>query len=367
MRIGILTLPLNGNYGGILQNYALQQVLKQMGHTPVTIDRHISRPESTIKRIAKIILRNRHSRFDSSQLTNAEKRVLYAPQMEFITRYIDRIGPIISQTDFDRIVGDASFDAFIVGSDQCWRPCYSANIANYFLDFAVNRDAKRVVYAASFGVDKWEFSEVQTAEVINAAKALDAVSVREESGKDLCAEYLGIDAEWVLDPTMLLGAEHFRQFVDTSDAQAEFITAYLLEESPEISILIEKIKSLSGISRCKDNNTSKSFKRFTPVSHYNNVTLEKWITNIANANFVITDSFHGIVFSLLFNTPFIVRLNKTRGNARIESLLKDFGLEKCICRDVESLNLPIINWTEVNKHLNIRREQSLNFLSSSLN
>lgn len=366
MRIGILTQALNGNYGGVLQNYALQQVLKQMGHNPVTIDRHISRPESTIKKFAKIIIRNKNIYFDSSLLTKAEKRTLYARQIEFIARYIDRIGPVISQTDFDRIVGDASFDAFIVGSDQCWRPCYSANIANYFLDFTVNRNVKRVVYAASFGVDKWEFSEAQTNDVIKAAKALDAVSVREESGKDLCAKYLGIKAEWVLDPTMLLGVEHFRMFIDTSETQTPFITEYLLEDSPERKTLIEKVKHLSGINQCKDNNSSKLFKRFTPISQYNNIAVEEWISNIANAKLVVTDSFHGVVFSILFNTPFIVRLNKIRGNARIESLLKDFGLEKCICSNVESLNIPIIDWTEVNEHLEKRRTQSFNFLTNSL-
>lgn len=366
MRIGILTQALNGNYGGVLQNYALQQVLKQMGHNPVTIDRHISRPESIIRNFAKIILRNIHGNFDSSMLTKGEKQSICARQFEFIEQNIDRIGPVISQTDFDRIVGDASFDAFIVGSDQCWRPCYSANIANYFLDFAVKRSVKRIVYAASFGVDKWEFSEAQTNDVINSAKAFDAVSVREDSGKDLCAKYLGINAEWVLDPTMLLGVEHFRMFVDISETQTPFITEYLLEDSPERTALIEKVKHLSGINQCENNNKSKLFKRFTPISKYNNIAIEEWISNIANAELVVTDSFHGAVFSILFNKPFIVRLNKIRGNTRIESLLKDFGLENCICSDVESLNIPIIDWKGVKEHLAKRRAQSFNFLKNSL-
>lgn len=367
MRIGILTQALNGNYGGLLQNYALQQVLKGMGHTPVTIDRHISRSDSIVKNIAKIILRNLHRNYDSCLLTRAEKLNISARQFEFIGRNIDRIGPFTLQSDFDRIVKDTSFDAFIVGSDQCWRPCYSANIANYYLDFAIKRKVKRIVYAASFGVDKWEYTATQTNDVAKAAQDLDAVSVREESGKHLCAEYLGIsNVEWVLDPTMLLGAESFRQFIKAEEKTAPFITEYLLEDSPEVAAIVEKAKAMTGINQCRNNNRSKSFKRFTAISRYKNVSVEEWLSNIANAELVVTDSFHGIVFSILFNKPFVARLNGTRGNTRIESLLKDFGLEKCICSNAESLAIPKIDWAQVNTHLEERREQSFRFLKKAL-
>lgn len=365
MRIGILTQALHGNYGGILQNFALQRILCDMGHSAVTIDRHIYRSESVLKNVIKKILRLTKPCYDSSMLTLSERRIINSNQMEFVNKHIERIGPIFSQTEFDKTVNDEKFDAFIVGSDQCWRPCYSANIANYFLDFAAEKDVKRIAYAASFGVDVWEYTDEQTRLAAKLAKEMDAVSVREASGQSLCKKYLGVDASWVLDPTLLLGKSGFQQFVNPEASSEGFITEYLLEDSEETAALREEAKKQLGLTVCKDNNKSKVFKRLTPLSRYKNISVEEWITNIACAKFVITDSFHGAVFALMFNVPFVVRLNEVRGNARIESLLRDFKLENCICKSSD-FRIPEIDWDYVNVHLKQRRAESMEFLVNAL-
>lgn len=367
MKIGILTQALHGNYGGILQNFALQQVLKQMGHSCLTIDRHRAQTESPVKALAKIVMRNLKPVFESSLLTVREKRDLNSRQMEFIGQYIDRIGPITTQSEFDEVVADSSFDAFIVGSDQCWRPCYSTNISNYYLDFAGERDVRKIAYAASFGVDTWEYTPSQTSRVKIAAEKMDAVSVREETGKQLCKKHLGVDAEWVLDPTMLLGVDGFRPFVAVKDPSEHFITEYLLENSEEADAIVEAARRLCGTQNCRHNNRSKFIKRFKSVSGYKNIGIEEWLSNIANAEFLITDSFHGAVFAILFNVPFVVKLNGTRGNTRIESLLKDFGLEQCMCNSSRDLKMPSVDWDTVNAHLVKRRLESRNFLENALN
>lgn len=365
MRIGILTQALHGNYGGILQNFALQRILCDMGHSAVTIDRHIYRSESVLKNVIKKILRLTKHCYDSSMLTLSERRIINSNQMEFVNKHIERIGPIFSQTEFDKTVNDEKFDAFIVGSDQCWRPCYSANIANYFLDFAAEKDVKRIAYAASFGVDVWEYTDEQTRLAAKLAKEMDAVSVREASGQKLCKKYLGVDASWVMDPTLLLGKAGFQQFVNHEASSEGFITEYLLEDSDETAALREEAKKQLGVTVCKDNNKSKVFKRLTPLSRYKNISVEEWITNIACAKFVITDSFHGAVFALMFNVPFVVRLNEVRGNARIESLLRDFKLENCICKSSD-FKIPAIDWDSVNRHLKQRQAESLEFLEKAL-
>jgi len=299
-------------------------------------------------------------------LTPSEKKILNSNQIEFVDKHIDRIGPLMSQTEFDKTVNDEKFDAFIVGSDQCWRPCYSANIANYFLDFAADKDVKRIAYAASFGVDDWEYTDEQTRLAAKLAKEMDAVSVREESGQKLCKKYLGVDASWVLDPTLLLGKAGFQQFVNHEASSEGFITEYLLEDSDETAALREEAKKQLGLTVCKDNNKSKVFKRLTPLSRYKNISVEEWITNIACAKFVITDSFHGAVFALMFNVPFVVRLNEVRGNARIESLLRDLRLEHCICKKTTGFRIPEIDWDYVNGHLKQRRAESMEFLVNAL-
>lgn len=365
MRIGILTQALHGNYGGILQNYALQRILCDMGHSAVTIDRHIHRSESVLKNVLKKILRLSKACYDSSMLTQSERIILNSNQIEFVNKHIERIGPIVLQKEFDIAVNGGKFDAFIVGSDQCWRPCYSANIANYFLDFAAEKDVKRIAYAASFGVDVWEYTDEQTRLAAKLAKEMDAVSVREESGQKLCKKYLGVDASWVMDPTLLLGKAGFQQFVNHEASSEGFITEYLLEDSDETVALREKAKKQLGLTVCKDNNKNKTFKRLTRISRYKNIPVEEWITNIACAKFVITDSFHGAVFALMFNVPFVVRLNGVRGNTRIESLLRDFKLEHCVCESSD-FKIPAIDWDYVNEHLKQRQAESMKFLKDAL-
>lgn len=363
MKIGILTQALHGNYGGILQNFALQKALLKMGYEPITIDRHIPRTEGFIKKAAKRILQVVKPRFDSSLLTVKQKADICRLQKSFIDQYIIKTEPIYTQNDFDKYVSNNIMDIYIVGSDQCWRPCYSANILNYYLNF-VKTGAKRIAYAASFGVDKWEYSKTETYEIINYIKRFDAISVREKSGLSLCKEKLGVKANWVLDPTMLLGKEGFMEFITTR--KKDYILSYILEESVDSIRIIENVAKKIEIKNILSNLSPATFHREDSILSHQNISIEQWLSNIYNAAFVITDSFHGAVFCILFNIPFIVKLNEVRGNTRIESLLADFELEDCVCNDVSNIKLPVFNWEKVNNHLSYRQKESWDFLEKAL-
>jgi len=364
MRIGILTQALHGNYGGILQNYALQQVLMNMGHTPCTIDRHFYRPDSRLKNTVKWFARLIKSKYESGLLTSKQRNKLVEEQMRFISDNIVRIGPIYSQTDFNKTVLSGNYDAFIVGSDQCWRPRYSTNILNYFLDFCADSHVKKIAYAASFGADKWEYPPELTQSVADLAQKFNAISVREKSALGLCNTKLQINASWVLDPTMLLGIDGFQKFINRTDSTG--VTTYLLEDSIESKELIKQVKDLTGESLVTNNLANPIFHRFESLKSHINLSVEDWLSNIANAKFVVTDSFHGAVFSILFNVPFIVVLNGIRGNTRLESLLSDFGLNECLCKDKNAFRMPKIDWNKVNNHLTIRRRESFDFLIRAL-
>lgn len=364
MLIGILTQALHGNYGGILQNYALQQVLINLGHTPCTIDRHFYRPDSNLKNVAKWFTRLIKPQYKSGLLSSKQRGKLVEEQMRFISTNINRIGPIYSQADFSKEVTSAKYDAFIVGSDQCWRPRYSTNILNYFLDFCADRPVRKIAYAASFGTDKWEYSSELTQSAANLAQKFNDISVREKSALDLCSTKFHIKASWVLDPTMLLGIAGFQKFINRTDSTG--VTTYLLEDSIELKKLIKQVKNLTGESLVTNNLASPIFHRFESLKRHINISVEDWLSNIANAKFVITDSFHGAVFSILFNVPFIVVLNGIRGNTRLESLLSDFELDECLCKDTNVFRIPKIDWNKVNDHLVIRRRESLDFLTKAL-
>ena len=212
MKIGILTQPLYMNYGGLLQAYALQTILKNEGHEVWIIQRihaynyswlyqQMSWLKFLLKQIASIIAGKKTLK--QAKKDTADSR-LYT--MAFTCKYISPRSRLLSTDEaLKNFVSKMDFDAFVVGSDQVWRPKYSPNIYNYFLDFAENLKVKRVAYAASFGTSDWEFSEEETQKCRSLIQKFDLVSVRENDGVILCSEYLDRnDAKWVLDPTMLL-------------------------------------------------------------------------------------------------------------------------------------------------------------------
>lgn len=364
MKVAILTQPLHSNYGGLLQNYALQSVLKDMGHEVITIDRHISRSENVVKNLAKRILQIIRPSFDVSLLTKSQKAVLSRLQHQFIEQNINHTSRIYSQDFFNAYVTKHPMDAYIVGSDQCWRPCYSANIYNYYLDF-VKDDSKKIAYAASFGVDTWEYNEDITSVVSKFAKNFDSISVREQSGVALCAERLGVKASWVLDPTMLLGKDGFLKFVSPKKNEG-YVLDYLLEESEDTRKLVQSIKDKMKASEVRSNLASPIFRRGESIKSHQNISVEQWLSNIYNASYVVTDSFHGAVFCILFNVPFVVKLNSVRGNARLESLLADFDLTDCICQSLQDITIRNFDWERINSHLAVRQKESRDFLYKAL-
>lgn len=126
------------------------------------------------------------------------------------------ITTVYSTEDLRQVVASGSFEAIEVGSDQTWRPCYVPNGMDYWLEFASDLLVIKVAYAPSFGVDKWEYDENQTALCKKLASTFSGLSVREESGVKLCKEHLGVEAEHVLDPTLLWDRKFYTPIAEKS-------------------------------------------------------------------------------------------------------------------------------------------------------
>lgn len=371
MRIGVLTLPLKMNYGGLLQAYALQKVLKELGHEVETIDKfhHFHMP------LWKMIL--------LFPIRVFKKYVLKRKEGIFREWVHNRVYPIMSQytepfiknniqhyecMDYPR-VEEGRYDCIIVGSDQIWRKKYNNHIEGVFLDYAEKWKIKRIAYAASFGIDKWQYNEEETANCKRLLSLFDAVSVRESSAVQLCKQYLNVEAEHVLDPTMLLDrSEYVNLFIKKNTPKSEGKLFYYILDSTEktdniIRILEKKtgLKSFSVISRYFD--TIKNVKENIQPP------IEKWLRGVYDANLVVTDSFHACVFSIIFNKPFVVLYNENRGTTRIDSLLKDFELTNRILSDVNDIERLLhdkIDFQHTNEILIKKSIESLNFLKKSL-
>lgn len=376
MKIGILTLPLHTNYGGILQAYALQSVLNSLGHQailinlPVARKSHKTRLIEFLKRlIKKFIL------FKTVPLgawpNEKETKIIAKNIIPFIQKNLSVIECIDKKYLLDVTINEG-LKGYIVGSDQVWRPAYSATVSSFFLDFLSDLHFVKIAYAASFGIDIWPFTEEESKKLGNLINAFKAVSVREDSAVALCKKHWDIDAELVLDPTLLLDKQDYMTLCDLKpDENDKKIMVYILDKNPSKVNIVKEVSGLLDLSinevGAKDifwNVGSKEIEKCVvpPVS--------EWISGFMNAVFVVTDSFHGMVFSILFEKPFICIGNKMRGITRFTSLLKLFKLEDRLIYSYDDFNPNIINKAIDYKEVNVIRQQeknkSLSFLLKAL-
>lgn len=366
-KVAILTQPLGANYGGILQAFALQYVLREMGHQPITIDRRGSQDRlRTLASLAKGGLlwmagrQRRIRRWPSPK----ESETICRHTNRFVSEHITTSVPITTTDKLRRYTEQGEFDAYIVGSDQVWRKAYSPYMPNYFLDFLPeDSQAKRIAYAASFGISKWEFTEAETQLYSRLAKRFDLISVREDSAVALCREHLGVEATHVLDPTMLVDRSVYEELAMSRYAHPSKgdLFCYILDRTPEKSLLVRETASEQGLTPFEI--MPREYRNLPLGADLSTVVMppvEQWLRSFMEATYVITDSFHGTVFSILFEKPCIVIQNASRGNDRFQSLLKMLSVPP-------EGNSQFIDFRsdEISDHLAGLRHRSLRLLSRS--
>lgn len=376
MKIGILTQHLHNNYGGLLQAFALQRFLSEQGHDVLTIDFITDNIGATVNKksllteVRKIIIyfirkhilrRNIRSVFQESDKVKAN---VGKETKRFVAENVRTTQKLTSIEQLEYL-GSYKFDAYVVGSDQVWRPRYSPGLSAFFLDFLSDcKETKRVSYAASFGIDNCD--EYSSSELITFSKLLqkfNGVSVREDSAVQLCKKHFDVIAEQVLDPTMLLKKEDYIELVikDKVPASDGNMMVYVLDKSSEKIKIIEQVAKVKGLIPFTVMPSDVSGV-YPPVT--------KWLRGFMDAEYIVTDSFHGVAFSILFNKQFIAIGNENRGIARFTSILKKFGLEKRLLIDGRELDKSIleekVDYNAINKILLKEQLFSFNFLNKHL-
>ncbi len=379
MKIGIVTLPFNWNYGGILQTYALQSVLKKLGHEPITINRDTvvmplkMKIFSFLRRLfLRVIFRKKV--VVRTWAYKSEEKLIRQHTDRFIRENIKTTDLFASEKDF-KSINQYKFDAFIVGSDQVWRPKYSPSLKNHFLGFlSANDKSLRIAYAASFGVENWEYNDQQTKRCSLYAKKFSAISVRENSAISLCKDYLGVNSTHVLDPTMLIPKEEYIELVhnDKIPSHDGKLFNYVLDSSPDIKKIIDLIAS--ELSLKPFSSTARGSFRDLGQKHISDCVfppITAWIRGFMDADFVVTDSFHGTAMSIVFNKPFLSIGNRKRGITRFKSLLSLFGIENRLVYEfdqtIETIIQTPIDYLTVNKKMEQMKQHSILFLQNALN
>lgn len=336
MRVSILTHPLGANYGGILQAFALSKYLQNMGYEVFVLNRNADM--SFVKRMVKaIMVLLHHPRYNNPR---------YRHLVRFVKQHIPYTKPLYSNVQMTDFVRKNNIQVAIVGSDQVWRAGFAMNYGyDYFLDF-VPKDVTKLSYAASFGLSEWEYNKEQTCKIRQLVNGFNTVSVREDEGVILCRKYMGVEAEHVLDPTMLLHADDYVPITSPRIVPENYVFVYWLgsAEEKQKAILHAKIadKKLVDISL-------RGSEPLMPV--------EDWLSYIKYADQVVTDSFHGCVFSILFGKQFSICTNNSGGYGRLRSLFSMLGI------DTSDDN---INYESVYERLQIYRRNSYTYIDKAL-
>lgn len=360
IKSAILTLNGHFNYGNRLQNYALQNCLNNFGDCSTLwwngSYELFAKKNFTIKEKIKILLNyhnfeNKVAQFD---LFNAIKQNNIK---EFSDNYLKVVEANLTKLDDSSLM----YDKYFVGSDQVWNPCgwtrnsYIDKVV--FLKFCPPK--KRFAYAASISCDsipkKFEKHFLQSLEQFNK------ISVRERSAAELINKISGKDVPVVLDPTLLLRKEDWTKIEKKPDWYngENYVLTYFLGKPNEAISKFAK-KNNFKIYNLMD---SKKINLFTS-------RVEEFLYLIHNCKLFCTDSFHGTVFSIIYEKPFIVfnrrDLFLNDMSSRLISLLNTFKLTKLFC-DFNSVNIDFslafdIDYYEVNKILSVERKKSIDYL-----
>ena len=372
MRIGILTLPLHTNYGGILQAYALQTVLERMGHEVeiITFPRVQAKLNTSNKLkvyinrfIKRFVLQKNIYVFQEKEI-NRKFPIVSKNTQAFIDKYIK-----VRKYSSPSYIQEKDFDSIVVGSDQIWRAIYlnkyAFGIRNAYLDFAKNWNITRISYAASFGTSFWEYSKEETEDCKRLIQKFDAVSVREEDGVRLCKEYFGTEAKHVLDPTMLLEREDYERIIEQrklKKSNGNFFV-YVFDRTPNLDYTINRLaeeRSLTPFTITVSSLGPRTNPDDIVCKH-----VEAWLRAFMDSELIVTDSFHACVFSLIFNKPFIVFGNKGRGMSRFDSLLKLFDCEYRLVESYNDINEKHFRTPDIDKSK--AYQASILFLKNAIN
>lgn len=355
MKIALLNLPIDNNYGGNLQRYALMKVLRDMGHdvTHIFLKVHYSLPwykypYSYSKRIVRKYVLRKPVHIREEYYKNVEYEKSLDSILPFYNKYIKHTDPCYNIKDIIRVTR-GKFDVYAVGSDQVWRKDMTGQIGleNYFLKFA-EKGKKRFAYSVSLGSEKLYCSKDEVLALGELYSMFSAVSVRELSGLSIFdnAGWANPRPQLTLDPVLLLDKSVYINLINENNCHHKtegkcfcYILDYSDTVEKEISRVEEETNSIRHIQSLADH-----------------VSVPQWMANFYYADYVVTDSYHGAVLSIMFCKPFVFLGNNRRGNTRIDSLFNILGIE----------NTMHIDYAKIDIMLQEHRNKSINFIRKSI-
>lgn len=330
---GIMNFWATWNYGAILTCYALQEVVKRLGFTTQVIN---------------YVHKSWHNK----------KIYKYTKQKEqFVNANFNLTNLCKNKKDLKKL--NKTIDSFIVGSDQVWRWAYPLQYL-FYLDY-VNSDKKKIACSVSMINEYFcQADDVKTV-IEYYIKRFDAISVREYDCIKYCKEEFGVDSVCIIDPVFWLNQTDYSLLIEKEENiiknTGKYIAVYLIDKNAKLQELLEEYKRKNNINIIYLNNGE---------------SIEQWLAYIKNAEFIITDSFHGTCFSIIFEKQFLVYTNN-RGNSRLTSLFALLNIKNNIYnkeltfQELEEAIVKKIDYKNVNIILEKQIETAYNWIRVALN
>ncbi len=356
MKVGIITFHRAINYGAVLQTYALNYAIKELGAKCNVIDYRCPKIEQDRKIIKKgLSIKEMFVLFLQSYI-NIRK---YKKFDKFIEKNIS-----ITNRKFynksDLLELNKEYDEFISGSDQVWSIICTDFDKNYFLDF-VEENNKKNSYAASFGFEK--IPDEYANEYKHLLEKFNNISVREKQGIRIVEELLNRSAEISLDPTFLLNKTEWSKIAKEVSIKNKYVLLYLMEVNRDIIKFAENFAASKNYELVYIN--SGGIRNRINAKYIRTAGPDEYLGLFKNAEYIITNSFHGVAFSINFNKNFYVSLQKAKNaaNSRLDNILDILNLKDRLInlKEVE-ISEKAINYEEVNNKIAENREKSLNYL-----
>lgn len=395
-RVGLLTLPLHTNYGGMVQAVALYRIVTaDLQCEAIFLERAAAVPQKSLLRRAVIgaavrmpfifALRTKLSQAAQNKgalakfvppalakkaFSKVDRMIRIRRSKEhlpFLQRTMAaRSGILTSTQDMAASIGRFGIDTLVVGSDQVWRLGYHPPGAeeDFFFGFAPSPAIRKVSYAASFGFGDWKYAQ-HTERVKELLARFDAVSVREASGVEICNQVFGRpDAVHVLDPTMVVDPVFYEEIAAPPSHRAPpTLLSYVLDDEPDRLRISDEVLQALG--------PGFSHRSLKLDAGWATLDVPGWLRAFMDADFVLTDSFHGVVFSIIFRKNFIGIVNRNRGADRFTSLLQQLGLlDRLVSESDRGTVLDLvqrpIDYSAVEPRLSALRQISMAFLRNAL-
>lgn len=356
MKVATLTFQNTTNYGASLQCYALYRTLQLLGADPAVIDYnspYLNKPYKFAalkeKGLIRYILGNLWT-------------LMRLPRIKSFNEFNKNI-KFTKQVDECSIKSlEAEYDLFITGSDQVWNGSLSAYDTNYFLSF-VKDEKKKASYAASFGF--LEVPENKKEWYKEQLMGHHFYNVRETSGQKIVKDLTGEDAKLTIDPTLLLPREEWIKVMKKNKIKEPYILVYQITPSKKITQIVEVLRKKTGYKVLAIPFIVDLPHRFKSLI---SIGPSDFIGLFCNASYVVTDSFHGTAFSLIFNKNFWTLSRKNE--SRITSLLDILGLEDRILYFEDDLRMNLtqpINYDNANIKFKSYRENALTIIKDMIN